>query len=269
MNEAHESNRRFWNNLAPEWKQLRDKDELWRKCLQEPDLAFDGGALSLIQECFRDLSGKKVCVVGSGDNYAVFALAGLGARVTSTDISERQLEIAEDRARHLGLEINFVRTDAAELDPLGTETFDLVCSTNGFFVWIADLAGVFGAINRVLKPGGFYIFYDIHPFQRPWKDQPRRIEIEKPYWNTGPFKSENPGHETYEFNWTLADILNSLAGSGLVLRRLIESPAKDSRFWQDHSYVPGTDASLLDWRQNPLAGLPVWLMVAAQKANFG
>ena len=41
--------------------------------------------------------------------------------------------------------------------------------------------------------------------------------------------------------------------------------AEDSRFWEDASYLPGTDASLLDWRSNPRAGLPTWLTVAAQK----
>jgi hypothetical protein len=56
-----------------------------------------------------------------------------------------------------------------------------------------------------------------------------------------------------------------LLQSGLALRKLAESPARDSRFWQDHSYLPGDDASLLDWRTNPRAGLPVWLAVAAQK----
>ena len=44
-----------------------------------------------------------------------------------------------------------------------------------------------------------------------------------------------------------------------------EDRARDARFWEDASYLPGADASLLDWRSNPRAGLPVWLTVAAQK----
>lgn len=39
----------------------------------------------------------------------------------------------------------------------------------------------------------------------------------------------------------------------------------DSSFWQGFSYLPGTDDSLLDWRSNPRAGLPVWLTLAAEK----
>ena len=33
-----------------------------------------------------------------------------------------------------------------------------------------EVAEVFEALFRVLKSGGRYIFYDIHPFQRPWAD---------------------------------------------------------------------------------------------------
>jgi hypothetical protein len=51
----------------------------------------------------------------------------------------------------------------------------------------------------------------------------------------------------------------------LVLRQIAESPAKDARFWEGHVYTPGVDSSLLAWHNNPRAGLPVWLTVAAQK----
>jgi hypothetical protein len=121
----------------------------------------------------------------------------------------------------------------------------------------------------VLKPGGLYVFYDVHPFQRPWKDQRAPIEMEKPYLETGPFEYKEKGHSTYEFHWTLGEILNALLGAGLAIRKLSEDPARDSRFWEDASYRPGTDASLLNWRRNPRAGLPVWLTVAAEKLPGG
>ncbi len=209
-----------------------------------------------------DLTGKAACVIGTGDAYAAFALAGLGARVTATDISQGQLDVARDRAEQLGLDLDFVRADAADLAPLPDDTFDLVCSTNGFFVWIARPDRVFAAVQRVLKPGGVYVFYDIHPFQRPWKDQPQPLQMAKPYWDTGPYTDED---SAFEFNWTLADLLNPLAGAGLVLRQIAESPAKDPRFWEGHAYEPGLDSGLMDWRRNPRAGLPVWLTICAQK----
>ena len=71
----------------------------------------------------------------------------------------------------------------------------------------------------------------------------------------------------FEFNWTLADILNPLTTSGFILRRILESPAEDSRFWQDYSYLPGTDDSLVDWNKNPRAALPAWLAPALAEAS--
>jgi ubiquinone/menaquinone biosynthesis C-methylase UbiE len=258
----HKANKSYWDNISSGWKALRERDGLWQRCPGEPELAFEGDALGVIQTFCGDMAGQEVCVIGSGDNYAAFALSGLGAHVTSTDISQRQLNVARERAQSLGLDMDFVRADAADLTPLPSETFDLVCSTNGFFVWIAQPARVFSEVRRILKSGGCYIFYDIHPFQRPWRDQVNPIQMEKPYWDTGPYTDDADG--TFEFNWTLADLLNPLAEAGLVLRRIIESPAKDARFWEGHSYEPGMNSTLMDWRGNPRAGLPVWLTVCAQ-----
>ena len=259
----HEANRQYWNEAAGLWEGLEEEGGMWQRCPSNPELAFAGGALGLVREFGGAMSGKDVCVVGSGDNHAAFALAGMGAHVTSVDISERRLAVASKRARHLGLSITFLQADAADLSPIGNAEFDLVFSSNGFFVWIADLQAVFNEICRILRPGGHYVFYDIHPFQRPWKEQATPIEVAKPYWDTGPFDS---AEGSVEFNWTLADILNPLATSGFVLRRVLESPAEDSRFWQDYSYLPGTDDSLLDWNENPRAALPTWLALALQKS---
>ncbi len=182
MNNMHEANRRHWDGAAEGWESLRDEDGLWQCCANEPELAFAGGAFGLLQGVVGSMLGKDVCIIGSGDNYVAFALSGMGANVVSIDISERQLEVAAKRANKLKLPITFVRADAADLEPIGDSEFDLVLSSNGFFVWIADLQALFDETYRILRPGGHYVFYDVHPFQRPWKDQTRPIELAKSYW---------------------------------------------------------------------------------------
>lgn len=263
MIEGHEANRRQWDQLATYWKELRDRDQLWRRCPSSPELAFGGEAYQMVQAFCGDLVHREVCVVGSGDNYAAFALAGLGARVTSVDISENQLAVARLRSQELGLDIQFVRADAADLEPLQTGRFDMVCSTNGFLVWIADLVAVFRSVIRVLRAGGVYIFYDVHPFQRPWGDDVSSATMERSYWDIGPHRDAKC--DSFEFTWTVSHILNALADAGLVIRRMAESPASSPRFWQDHSYESASDETLNDWHRNPRAGLPVWLTVCSQK----
>jgi SAM-dependent methyltransferase len=260
--EIHEANRQRWNSHAAWWKRLRDEDGLRPRRPAEPHLAFEGRALETIDEFVGELKGKTACVVGSGDNYAAFALAGLGMEVASVDISEEQLKDAASHASELGLDIGFVRADAADMPSLADGSFDLVCSTNGFFIWLADLSVVFSEIARILKPGGHYVFYDVHPLQRPWKDQAAPIKMIKPYWDRTPH-ADGAG----ETHWTLADILNALIEAGLDVRRVVESAAANSRFWEGPSYGPGEDESLQDWMHNPRAGLPVWLTVAAVKGG--
>ena len=263
MNEVHKANRRFWNESAEQWERLEDEGGLWQRCPREPEIAFTGGALELVRETAGTISGKDVCVIGSGDNLAAFALSGMGANVTSVDFSEPRLEVAWDRAKRLGLSITFLHADAADLGSVGNAEFDLVYSSNGFFVWVSDLPSVFSEVYRILSAGGHYVFCDTHPFQRPWSDKVKPVEVAKSYWDTGPFMDEANG--TFRFHWTLSDLLNASADSGLILERLIESPALDSRFWQEFSYLPGTDDRLLDWKHNPRAALPVWLTAALQK----
>jgi SAM-dependent methyltransferase len=154
------------------------------------------------------------------------------------------------------------------MDGIASDAYDLVCSSNGFFVWIAEPIRVFQQVFRILKPGGFYIFYDIHPFLRPWKDQALPLEMEKPYTASGPFVNHDHAQTSYEFHWRLSDLLNPVLDSGLVLRQIAESPASDARFWEGHSYTAGKAEQLLDWRVNPRAGLPVWLSVAATKPGL-
>ena len=261
MNEKHEANRRAWNDMAADWEERLNRGGLWRRCHKEPRLAFEGETLDTIREMVGALANKKVCVIGSGDNLAAYALAGMGARVTSADISEERLKRASDRAEVLGLSIDFVRADAACLESIADSSFDLVCSTNGFFVWIAGLYGVFSEVARILKSRGAYVFYDIHPFTRPWKEQVVPMELAKSYWDTGPFHGSE--EDSYEHHWTLADLLNPLAQAGLVLKKVIESPARDSGFWLGGDGPNDADDSMLDWRKNPRAGLPIWLTVAA------
>ena len=93
-NEMHEANRKRWDAGAEGWAKRADSRGLWRRCPDEPELVLSERERAHL----ADLAGKRVCVLGSGDNQVVFALAGLGALVTSVDISQNQLDIAARRA---------------------------------------------------------------------------------------------------------------------------------------------------------------------------
>ena len=97
----HDANRRRWEAASASWARRADTRGIWHKCHRDPSLALHASELAWLQ----DVSGKSLAVLGSGDNQIVFALAGMGARVTSVDVSASQIAIARDRAATLGLNV--------------------------------------------------------------------------------------------------------------------------------------------------------------------
>ena len=177
----------------------------------------------------QEVKNKQVCVLGSGDNLVVFALAGMGAAVTSVDISEAQLENAERRARELELNITFQCADVADLAMIADRTFDFVYTGGHVAVWVADLQQYYGAATRILQPGGLFLINEYHPFRRIWADPPDALSVKHSYFNRGPhcyevaeglFDEESGDIPSYEFNWTIADYVNAVMKTDSEILRL-------------------------------------------------
>jgi ubiquinone/menaquinone biosynthesis C-methylase UbiE len=129
-------------------------------------------------------------VLGSGDNQVVFALCDMGAKVTSIDISEQQLDVARSRAAALGLNVKFVRADVVDLSCLGDETFDLVYTGGHVAVWVSNLRRYYGEAARILKPNGLLMVSEYHPFRRVWKRSQTTLEVGFNYFDRGPHRFE-------------------------------------------------------------------------------
>jgi len=283
MVDFHEANRIRWEHAASNYKVRRGDG--WRRCLDDPTLGLEGNTLQLIDRFVGSLSGKRVCVLASGDNWAAFALAGLGAHVTSVDFSQEQLNVAAARAEELGLSIEFIQADITKLTPIKANQFDFACSIRGVMVWIASLEKYYTEVFRILKPNGVFILYDIHPFGRPWNDYPEPLQMKKTYFETGPIESQyNPdtveSHTqhgelppekqsnlltVFNFHWTISDLLNAMIESGLELKYVGEEPDTDPSFWHDPWGQKVSDTDPTDWKQNPRVGLPAWLTLVARK----
>jgi hypothetical protein len=118
---------------------------------------------------------------------------------------------------------------------------------------------VFTEIHRVLRPGGRYVFYDVHPFQRPLNLDNDRVAIEKSYWSIGP----HVDGDTFEFHWTVADLFNALLKSGMTVTTVRESAPRGARYWIDGHYDRAeTDDAMAT---SPLSALPAWLTVASAR----
>ena len=164
-------------------------------------------------------------MLGSGNNLVVFALAGMGARVTSVDISQKQLDTAAVRAVELGLEVTFVRVDVVDLSSIEDGSFDLVYTGGHVAVWVSDLKAYYSQAGRILRPGGMFMVSEYHPFRRVWQDSPSDLNVKYRYLDRGPheydrsqdIESATAGTlSSYEFNWTVGDYVSNLFGDDRV-----------------------------------------------------
>jgi len=222
MNDSHESNRAVWNGWAKWWGEEEDKKGIWNRCHRDPTLMLCATEMHFL----ANMRGKRACVLASGNNMVVFSLAGMGAQVTSVDISEGQLQIARERARSLGLDITFLRCDVTELKALEDDTFDAVHTGGGVDIWISDLWKYYAEAARILKPGGVFIVNDRHPIRRMFGGDPWD-ELDD-YSNRGPFTyTSNEGFKAYEYHWKVADHIQAAIDAGCSLLKVeehMESP---------------------------------------------
>ena len=245
----HEANRRRWDAGSASWAARADTRGIWKRCHLDPLLVLHPAELRWLQ----DIAAKKVAVLGSGDNQVVFALSGLGARVTSIDISEQQLKVAQQRAATLGLNVEFVRADVVDLPALADATFDVVYTGGHVAVWVSDLRRYYGEAARILKPDGRLIVSEYHPFRRLWRRSATRLELGLNYFDRGPHRSEvapdvlnpTPGElEQFEFHWTVADYISAILSSGC---RLVHA--------EEFGDTSGA------WEGAPMSGLPASLLL--------
>jgi ubiquinone/menaquinone biosynthesis C-methylase UbiE len=188
-------------------------------------------------------------VLGSGDNEVVFALTGMGARLTSVDISAKQLEVARQRADELGLLVTFLRSDVTDLSALADATFDVVYTGGHIAVWVSDLKKFYAEATRILKPGGRFIVSEYHPFRRIWKAEKNRLELSNNYFERGPFTCDGWVGKQYEFQWTVGDYITAVMEAGCELVAVEE--------FGSHS-----DG---DWEIPPLTALPRVLLIVGRK----
>ena len=223
MNEFHKVNRNNWNGHADDYK-LRVDRRGWDKCHLDPTRALNSSEI----EAFGDPNGKSACVLGSGDNCVTFALAGVGAHVTSVDISDKQLRHAKTRSEFLGLCISFVTADVTDIGIL-SETFDVIHTGGHVACWVSDLDSYYAEASRIMKAGGILVIREYHPFFREiWSPSDEHLTVERPYGERGPYLEEGDV-EAYIFTWTVSDYVNAVLKAGFDLVTVEEATSSSAR----------------------------------------
>lgn len=242
----HEANQAFWDAYTEWWKEKEDQRGLWMKAHQDPSLVLSPAEMPFL----KDVAGDGVCVLGSGDNEVAFALAGLGGKVTSVDISQRRLHVAEERARTLGLQLTFLRADVTNLSALKDNSFDVVYTGGHTSVWVADIQKYYSEAVRILKLHGLFVVNEYHPLRRMWLEADAATPPHG-YFQRGPYKDVSmDGLPTFEYHWTVSDHIQAVVDAGCRIVKVEEHGEKI----EDEQ-----------WTKANLDKLPAYLMIAGRK----
>jgi len=153
LQDVADAARTAYNSIGEFYAQHVDRPESYNNLVERP----------CVLDLLGDVRGQRVLDLCCGEGFYSRACAERGAAVTGIDLSERQIELARLRASAESLSIEFAVGNVGEgLPSLRANSFDgCVCGMG--LDCVVDLDAVFGEVARVLVPGGWFIFSNIHP----------------------------------------------------------------------------------------------------------
>lgn len=217
--EARDGNRNFWEEITPVHIRsygvdqfLAGKRWLPQRILEEVGIVKDLSLLHL--QCHFGLDS--------------LAWVRNGAKVTGADFSPSAIDAARILSKKANLPAKFVCSDIYDLPHNLDGKFDIVFTSIGVTCWLKDLDEWARIIAHFLKPGGIFYIMDGHPLLYTFDDDGNwRFEVsyfhnESPYvWDEEDTDYMDPSYTTqsasYEWQWTVSDIINAVLKAGLRL----------------------------------------------------
>ncbi|MCB9809160.1 class I SAM-dependent methyltransferase [Candidatus Nomurabacteria bacterium] len=108
----------------------------------------------------NDLKNKKILDLGCGDGIDTEYYQTQGAHAIGIDASTGLIDIAQAHYPEIEFTVGF-----AEELPYEDNSFDMVLSKYAIQT-SADMQPIFDEVNRVLKPGGMFIYLVTHPLRQ-------------------------------------------------------------------------------------------------------
>jgi 2-polyprenyl-3-methyl-5-hydroxy-6-metoxy-1,4-benzoquinol methylase len=153
--EQADENRRIWDANARWWDdQIGDGNDFQTLLIEPPT------------ERLLDVhAGDTILDIACGAGRFARRMAELGARVVAFDYSAEFIARARERTAPAGASIEYRVMDTADVESvvaLGTRRFDKAVCTMALMD-MPEIGPVFGALARVLIPGGAFVFSVTHP----------------------------------------------------------------------------------------------------------
>jgi ubiquinone/menaquinone biosynthesis C-methylase UbiE len=237
-----------WDEGAEEFAgRFKRNEEFFHKHVINPTL------LNLL----GDVKGKAVLDVACGEGHFSRKLAEQAkgdVQITGIDASKKLIDIAQKKNEPFSHCIRFLHGDASRLDPLPSNSFDIVVC-NMALMFIKRYEETIQEVARVLKPQGIFVLSILHPcFLTPgsgWilEDSPDGRKGKRIGWKTDNYHLGLVYHgvmtvcdtrETYYFCRTLEDYFRALQKGGFVVEDLRE-PLPPKELMERHPNFKGEE----------------------------
>ncbi len=219
IKQAQEGNRTLWDELTPVHVQSYGVDRF---------LAGDPWLPQRIVKEVGDVNGASLLHLQCHFGLDTLAWARRGADVTGVDFSPKAIAAARELSVKAEIPAQFVLSDIYQLPEHLKGTFDIVFTSIGVLCWLRDLKAWARIIAHYLKPGGFFYIMDGHPLLYTFDDEGHWTFIVSYFHQDAPYIWDDADPDymdtsyivqnpSYEWQWTVSDIINAILDAGLQL----------------------------------------------------
>jgi SAM-dependent methyltransferase len=244
--DLHQQNRQSWNHATRAHESHKTKQAAFLK----------GGGTTLFPEeieLLGDVRGKRGVHLLCNAGPDTLSIAARGAQMLGVDISDDAIAAAQQLSKATGIAAEFERADVYAWIDSAVEReleFDFAFASYGALSWLSDLKQWARGVSAVLRPGGRLVVVEFHPALYLLEDTDDGWQFAQTRgggggtwetagitdyvgdsgdglcpWGFEPGVAEfvNP-ERCIEFEWSLGDIVNAVAGAGLTVQTLREWP---------------------------------------------
>jgi len=241
--EFFQQNQNSWNSGAyPAWvNRFGTPNEAAKKLKANTSIKEEFSKL------MGDVKGQRIANLLGSNGYKAVALALLGADVTVVDFSFENEKYAMELARESGVHLQYVLSDVLNLPAeLLSNDFDIVYMENGVLHYFLELRLLFHVVQALLRKGGILVLQDFHPVSTKLISSSgttaniRKHKVTGDYFDTSleekeisfskflPPKGNDSVQKVRLRNWTIGEIVTSIASESLYIKVLEEFPNRSS-----------------------------------------
>jgi hypothetical protein len=144
--------------------------------------------------------------------------------------SSKSIAIARELAATMELAAEFIEANVLDLRGIVTRKYDVVCTSKRVLCWIGNIRAWARTVASLLRDGVFYML-EGHALVSMFDD-------DDPDYEDGSYV---PVNKTFEWTWSISDVVNALIGRGLSIELLDEH---DRTF---HRALPGMTRAPDGW----------------------